>query len=248
MNPLISIITVTYQAGKTLEKSIISVINQKLQFDYIIIDGGSNDETINIINKYCDKISYWVSEPDNGIYDAMNKGLSKASGEWIYFLGADDILEDDALLNIKPYLRYPYLMVCGDIIFDTGHHVRSFLNNRIWLQNTVHHQATFYKRILFHAFKYDVSYKAIADYELNLKIFVNGYSFLYVPLTLARCKSNGISSQMKISLVETNLIREKFLGKGYNQKLLSSLLRVYYFQKEIRSYLKDIFTFTVTII
>ena len=86
-NSLISVITVSYNAVSTIEQTILSVINQTYSnIEYIIIDGGSTDGTIDIIRRYEDKIAYWVSEPDRGIYDAMNKGASKANGEYIAFL------------------------------------------------------------------------------------------------------------------------------------------------------------------
>ena len=99
--PLISIITVSYNAVKTIEDTILSVINQTYpNIEYIIIDGGSTDGTLDIIKKYQDKITYWVSEPDKGIYDAMNKGIAKANGELIGIINADDWYELDAVQNV----------------------------------------------------------------------------------------------------------------------------------------------------
>ena len=91
ISPSISIITVSYNAVATIEKTILSVINQSYSnIEYIIIDGGSTDDTLNIIKKYQEKIAYWVSEPDKGIYDAMNKGLARANGDYVVFLNAGD--------------------------------------------------------------------------------------------------------------------------------------------------------------
>ena len=97
---LISIVTVSYNAVLTIEQTILSVINQTYpNVEYIIIDGGSTDGTVDIIKKYEDKIAYWVSEPDKGIYDAMNKGVVVATGEWINFMNAGDIFTDGDVID-----------------------------------------------------------------------------------------------------------------------------------------------------
>ena len=100
-NPLISVVTVSYNAVSTIEQTIISVLNQMYSnIEYIIIDGGSTDGTVDIIKRYDDKIAYWRSEPDRGIYDAMNKGILQAKGEWIYFIGASDLLLKNSFQTI----------------------------------------------------------------------------------------------------------------------------------------------------
>ena len=103
----ISIITVSYNAAATIERTILSVIRQTYpHMEYIVIDGGSTDGTVDIIRKYEDQIAYWVSEPDQGIYDAMNKGIRRATGDYIYFLGADDWLRDDQVMQeVSEFIR-----------------------------------------------------------------------------------------------------------------------------------------------
>ena len=108
---LISVITVCYNAENNLERTILSVLNQTYSnIEYIIIDGGSTDGTIDLIKKYADKITYWQSETDKGIYDAMNKGIQKATGEWINFMNAGDLFSSTTILQqmsdaIKPGTR-----------------------------------------------------------------------------------------------------------------------------------------------
>src|SRR5688572_4810851 len=91
--PLLSIITVVYNGEQLLEKTILSILNQTYtNIEYLIIDGRSKDRTVDIIKKYENKISYWVSEPDKGIYDAMNKGMNAAKGDYIWFINAGDVI------------------------------------------------------------------------------------------------------------------------------------------------------------
>ena len=107
--PLITLITVVKNNQKFMEETILSVLKQKYSnYEYIVIDGGSTDRTLEIIKKYEDKIDFWVSENDEGIYDGFNKGLSYASGDLIGFVNSDDVLTDDALeILFKYYKQYP---------------------------------------------------------------------------------------------------------------------------------------------
>ena len=174
ISPSISIITVSYNAVATIEKTILSVINQSYSnIEYIIIDGGSTDDTLNIIKKYQEKIAYWVSEPDKGIYDAMNKGIEKATGDYLFFLGADDILMENAIQKIfGDNLSTKFLMIYGNVMYDNNNIVKSRFSYKTFLHNTIHHQATFYSRKLFDSFRYDTSFKITSDYELNLLVFL----------------------------------------------------------------------------
>ena len=113
-NPLISVVTVSYNAVSVIEQTIFSVINQTYpNVEYIIIDGGSTDGTVDIIKKYADKITYWVSEPDKGIYDAMNKGIELATGEWINFMNAGDSFYSFSILE----LIFGQTIFSNDIIY-----------------------------------------------------------------------------------------------------------------------------------
>lgn len=117
--PLISVITVSYNAVLTIEQTILSVINQTyLNIEYIIIDGGSTDGTVNVIKKYADKIAYWVSEPDKGIYDAMNKGIAYSHGEYCNFINAGDKFCSSSIL--KQVMDFNHV---ADIIVGQDLHV-----------------------------------------------------------------------------------------------------------------------------
>ena len=121
--PLISVITVSYNAVSTIEDTILSVINQTYtNIEYIIIDGGSADGTVGIIEKYVDRISYWVSEPDKGIYDAMNKGLKVANGDWAIFMGSDDVFfNNKVIMLVIERILIPDNIYYGNVILKTSH-------------------------------------------------------------------------------------------------------------------------------
>ncbi len=105
-NPTISIITATFNSSATLEKSILSVISQTYKnYEYIIIDGDSKDGTKELIAKYKHYITYSISEKDKGIYDAWNKGIAKATGDWVMFIGADDFLFPDTLESYVEFIN-----------------------------------------------------------------------------------------------------------------------------------------------
>ena len=117
MPPLISVVTICYNAKNDLEKTILSVLSQTYQdIEYIIIDGGSTDGTVDIIHKYSERLFYWISEPDKGIYDAMNKGMDRATGSWINFMNAGDTFCDNEVIkNIFGYNDLSdYSVIYGD--------------------------------------------------------------------------------------------------------------------------------------
>ena len=119
--PRISIITTTLNAEATIEATILSVATQSYRnFEHIIIDGGSTDRTLELIRQHANKLSYWVSEPDSGIYDAMNKGISRSTGDWLYFLGADDILLN-CLHRVVPALTDAHTIYYGDVYMPAAH-------------------------------------------------------------------------------------------------------------------------------
>lgn len=227
--PLISIITVTYQAAQTLDQAIQSVVAQELVYELIIIDGGSTDDTVRIIRKWEKSIAYWVSEPDKGIYDAMNKGIQQSTGQWLYFLGADDQLAPGILATLIPTLvASSALLLYGDVQYDYGQYFRSTFGVKTYLHNTIHHQGTFYRKALFEHFSYDTSLKIIADYELNLIVYLNKLPYQSLNKVVAICSGGGSSYDTRLSLLETNQVRGKHI-KGIMNLLLNQLLAAKYF-------------------
>ena len=237
MNQIISVITVVYNAEQTLEASIKSVLSQDRNlFEYWIIDGGSTDGSLRIIQKYADQLAGWISEPDRGIYDAMNKGIDRVNGQWLYFLGGDDQLNPEILTKVVPHLNPSLAAVYGDIIYDTGHIMHSWIGYGTIIQNTLHHQATFYNRNLFENFRYNVTYRVISDYELNLQIFLKKLPTLFIPYIIAICGSTGTSSVL--STVEVNDLRGKYVKNRVVNYSINSLLEVYYLYIKMKRVLK----------
>jgi glycosyltransferase involved in cell wall biosynthesis len=212
MIPKISIITVVYNAKGFLEETIESVLNQNFDnFEYIIIDGGSTDGTLDVINKYQDRITLWVSEPDKGIYDAMNKGIRYAKGEYVYFLGGDDLLFDDQVLkNVNSYLLDERKVYYGNVLFKKRNVIYDgkFNSLKIVTRN-ISHQSIFYPKEIFKKYSFDTKYKIFADYELNLKLYGNSsYSFVYIPITIALFNDEGASGSNTLDLnFETDRLR-----------------------------------------
>lgn len=194
---LITIITVVFNRVMSLEQTILSVINQSYDnIEYIIIDGGSTDGTLDVIRVYESAIDYWISERDGGIYDAMNKAITVANGDWIYFLGADDILLNSETIN-RVVSNWPSGinadLIFGTIEYQDGFVFRSQLNVKINCFNTVHHQSAFYRKKLFDNFRYNENFVAVGDYELNYVIYRNKLTYFSIDEIIAKCGNGGLS-------------------------------------------------------
>lgn len=185
--PLISIVTLTYNSEKTLERTIQSVLSQNLNdYEYIIIDGKSSDSTLDIICKYEDRLSFWLSEEDKGIYDAMNKSLNYVKGRWVLFLGSDDILLE-SLNDISPYLKDEHTIYYGNAFFtrDQIKYCGKFSKLKITRKN-ICHQALFYPVSVFKKYVYDTQFRLLADYNLNLHLWSDSdFKFSYLPYTIS---------------------------------------------------------------
>ena len=223
---MISIITVTYNAADTFEQAIQSIACQSVPVEYIVIDGGSTDSTIEIAERNRDLIDVFVSEPDNGIYDAINKGIDRSTGEWLFFLGADDKLAEGILVKVIPYLQPNLAVVYGDVMFDTGYVMHSRINMGCLLDNKLHHQGTFYHRKLFDGFRYNQKFRIYADYELTLRIYLQKQPSLYLPYIISTFATGGSSHKLESN--DINTIRGLYLKNTILNHVLSLILNVYY--------------------
>ena len=198
--PLITIITVSYNAVKDIENTILSVLNQTYpNIEYIIIDGGSTDGTLDIIKKYQDKITYWVSEPDTGIYDAMNKGALKATGMWLNFMNAGDTFYNEQVLEevFKDKDCDNADVIYGDVVYihpDREDIRKAAPLKRIKVGIPFCHQSAFVKTKLQQKYLFDTTYKICADYNFFHTLHKKGCSFKYKEQIIDKYLTGGLSS------------------------------------------------------
>lgn len=195
---LVSIITATYNSSEYIKKCIKSVLAQRADFcEHIIIDGKSTDNTLKIINQYSH--IKWISEPDKGVYDALNKGLKIATGEWIYFLGSDDELITGTLQKLEEELNLSSLdILYGSVwVKRTERSYDGFFSTEKFLVNNICQQAIFYRRKLFQNNFFNLAYPIAADYALNIPLFTNRkLSIKFLSFDIALYDGNGISERL----------------------------------------------------
>jgi glycosyltransferase involved in cell wall biosynthesis len=206
--PLISVITVVFNGEKHLKETIKSVLNQTYDnVEYIIIDGGSTDRTLDIISEYNEQIDYWVSEPDVGIYDAMNKAAKIAYGDWLLFIGADDVLYD-CLASTIPFFKSGNFIYYGNVKLRSNNLIYDGKFNLLkLLRKNIPHQAIFYPRSVFLNHAFDLKYYLMADYHLNLLLYTgNYYNFQFINVIIS--DYNDISGQSS-KRVDINFRKDK---------------------------------------
>lgn len=219
--PLVSIITVVYNGEEFLEDTIQSVLNQDYKnIEYIIIDGGSTDDTLDIIKKYENNLAYWVSEPDNGIYDAMNKGILRSTGVLLGIINADDYYLPSAINIVVNKMQSSNAEIfygkLNIIDRDTSAHIKELKIRKDWklyLRMSLAHPATFVKRKIYEENLYPTKYKIAGDYYLLLKAKLNRNKFESVNTLLVNMRDGGVSHTEK-SLVraETQAVKRELLG------------------------------------
>jgi len=213
----LSLITVCYNAEKTIEETILSVIEQDLDsFEYIIIDGQSTDNTMSIINKYAKYIDLIVSENDNGIYDAINKGIKMSNGNIIGILNSDDILYTKSVLSIifnKFSSNHKLDSIIADIKFvNQKGQLHRYYSSAKWTPKKLEwglmppHPSFYCKRELFETYGYYRNdLKIAADYELLIRFYlVNRISYEYIPATFVQMRLGGISTANILSKIYIN--------------------------------------------
>jgi glycosyltransferase involved in cell wall biosynthesis len=209
--PLISVITVVFNNVEHLDKTIQSVSNQTYDnIEYIIIDGGSTDGTLDIIKKHENCIDFWISEPDAGIYDAMNKGIERATGKWAIFMNSGDWFHS---ANVVQEIFSTLITENIDAIY--GRHIVQFGDGLLapgqvksidsfWQGMIASHQSFFVQISILKQIKFNTANKIVADFELLYGLFMNGGSFLSVETIVSCVSAQGLSDANRLRVITAN--------------------------------------------
>lgn len=220
----LSIITVNFNNEVGLEKTIKSVLSQSFKnYEYILIDGKSNDSSVDVIKSY-DEISNisWISEPDSGIYNAMNKGILRAKGEYLLFLNSGDVLNgENALLDFINNKNFYGDIIYGDYKFINGEKIYpDLLMPRHFFKSSLPHQSSLIKRELFDIYGlYDEKFKIVSDKAFYIKCLLsNKVIFKHIKYFLSEVDLNGVSNNLenkKQVQKETKIMLKEYFGVSY---------------------------------
>lgn len=218
----VTVITVSYNSSATIKDTIESVLKQTYRpLEYLIVDGKSNDETLDIILSYAESfasvniIYKYISEIDNGIYDAMNKGISLSSGDWVGFMNSDDqYFSNSSISNlINKWDKNATVIYGNEILYDGEDERKNIRDGKIELMEKrlpFCHQSALTNGNLMRKIRFDISYKIAADYNFFLKLYLAGYSFQYIDENVARYYVNGCSKlNYKDAINETFCVKAK---------------------------------------
>lgn len=252
--PLVSIITVVYNGEKYLEQTIKSVINQTYNnIEYIIIDGGSTDGTHSIIEKYKHNITCFVSEPDKGLYDAMNKGIAIANGELIGMINSDDWYELNTVeLMVQSFNQNPKKRIFHADRFDIddkGHRTikrfnKSTFKFKYWGM-TYSHPSMFITKNEYLSHRYNTNLRSLSDYQFVLEALLkNKDTFHYVNMPLVNYRVDGISAQLPLIVsLKEGFIARRLAGMTFVNNLFSFCFRfLMNLYSKMRAMVKNVLT------
>ncbi len=234
-NPLVSIITVVRNGENTLENTIRSVLSQQeINYEYIVIDGNSQDTTLDIIKNYEKFIDIWISEPDRGIYDAMNKGISYASGDFVVFMNAgDQFATQNICSNIFTFYDDEVQsidVIYGDFIAkdeNTGMQllVKAKPIENIWKGMTFSHQSVFIRTSVLKKYPFDLKYRIVSDFNQIINIYMDNYKFHYFPQPFSLVTISGLSySNIYTTLEQIRVVKS---NKPFSLKVLYFILKLF---------------------
>ncbi|WP_282049060.1 glycosyltransferase family 2 protein [Maribacter aquivivus] len=235
--PLISIITVVYNGEKYLKQTIESVLNQSYKnIEYIIVDGGSTDNTLSIIKEYGNRIDTLISEPDKGLYDAMNKGIGLAKGELIGMINSDDWYSQNAVeLVVDSYASNPTKKIFHgdryDVLENGDRRIKKFHTSNlkfIYYCMTYNHPSMFVHKDCYENIRYNINFKSLSDYEFVLKTFLKSKEiFYYIPVAYVSYRLDGISSNINgYDALKEGYQARKNAGLSFIKNIISVNIRV----------------------
>lgn len=208
--PLYTVVTAVRNGSKVIRQTLESVLSQReIEFELIVIDGGSTDGTLEIVSECSDKIALVISEPDRGVYDAMNKGIRHATGAWINFMNAGDTFDSDTTLSqVAPDLRSGCAVVYGRHRQSGRVYCPRAISQARYAGPLACHQAMFFNRLLVNELLYyDLSYRIFADWDLTLRVLeqFGADRMCSLPITVCDYAAGGMSSGFQLSKVEERL-------------------------------------------
>jgi glycosyltransferase involved in cell wall biosynthesis len=225
--PLVTVVTIVLNADRRIEKTIQSVINQTYgNIEHIIIDGGSLDKTVEIIKQYEKQIDYWGSEPDKGISDAFNKGISLSTGNWICFLNAGDVfLTENVVEEVSNYFKHNHI-ITGFAQFGKKLIPKRILknNDKIHVKSMISHQATWINKEVFESVGwFDEDFQIRMDYEFWLRA-LKEYNFLFIDTTFVIYDVDGISGKdLKLFYDEERKANRKNVARPYFINMMAQM-------------------------
>ena len=227
---ILSIIIPTYNSSELIETCLYNIYNRlgnSNKYEILVIDGASQDNTIAIVDKMAkqQRNIMYVSEKDNGIYDAMNKAINLAKGEFLYFLGADDEILFK-MKDIENYLVDNNTIYYGNVIFkESNKKYDGIFNTKKLIEKNICHQAIFYSKKILINNLYNIQYKLLADYELNIRLWKK-FIFKYIDISFAIYSNDGISTRIKDTKFKKEFIKIIYTHLGVRYVLLKILNKI----------------------
>ncbi|MBU3607776.1 glycosyltransferase family 2 protein [Polynucleobacter nymphae] len=223
-NYFCTVVTIVKNNREGIERTLKSIVSQSFtNFEYIVIDGGSSDGTVEIIRNYNKNINLIISEPDNGIYYAMNKAINLSRGKYIIFINSGDWLESDILEHVhsistqeKSDVYYGLVRLWDQDSNIIGVNGATIMNIK---KEMISHSSCFISKDVYNYINYDIKYKSAADYDLIFRILNNQYKFFYIEKIISNFVLGGISST-KLGFLETNSILFKYKSYGLIKYIL----------------------------